>query len=462
MDSTNTKLLLALLFTGTLMGALDLAIIGPALPVIQVEFGMQQRQLAGLLNAYTLFQMIGALLLAKFSDRYGPRAIYMTSIILFAAGSLLIVIANIPEMLYSGRALQGFGAGGFFPASAAVIGARLPPRERGPALGILGMVWGVAFIAGPILGGIFLRFSWQWLFAINLPIAAVLIVGAMKLLPHSNTREPQPFDRIGLLILLIGMSALVLAVTSIDTNAPLESLLSLEVGGGLTLFAVLTLVFWRVEKRTQDPIVNPALFESSQITKSCLISVCVSTVQAGSIFLPALVVLALSVSPADASLLLLPGVFFATIAAPVMGKMINKVGTRLILVVSQLLQMAAISIYAFTDMNIWTFLLASIIGGIGSAGLVGAPIRYIVLAETGPQDRASAQGLLSVASSIGRLLGASIVGAVAASLGGGEPGYQAAFGGLVVLGVFILLSAMSLKSKQDELDAAGPQESAAT
>ena len=70
MDANNTKWLLALLFVGTLMGALDLAIIGPALPVIQVEFGMQPRELAGLLNAYVLFQMIGALLLARLADRH--------------------------------------------------------------------------------------------------------------------------------------------------------------------------------------------------------------------------------------------------------------------------------------------------------------------------------------------------------------------------------------------------------
>ena len=84
MEAKNTTWLLALLFVGTLMGALDLAIIGPALPVIQVEFGMQERELANLLNAYVLFQMIGALLLAKLSDRRGPRPIYMLSIALFA------------------------------------------------------------------------------------------------------------------------------------------------------------------------------------------------------------------------------------------------------------------------------------------------------------------------------------------------------------------------------------------
>jgi predicted MFS family arabinose efflux permease len=255
------------------------------------------------------------------------------------------------------------------------------------------------------------------------------------------------------------MSALVMGVTSMDTRAPLESLLSLEAGGGLLLMIVLTAFFWQIEKRAHDPIVRPALFASPQISKSCAISMGVSAVQAGTIFLPALLVSSLGVSPANSALLLLPGVVAATVGAPVIGRLINQVGTRLILVVSQVLVLGGLLIYAFTDLNMVNFLFASIISGIGSAGLVGAPLRYIMLAETGNQDRASAQGLLSVTSSIGRLLGASVVGAVAASQGGGASGYQAAFTGLVILGVLILLMAMTLNSKlEEERDAASKWE----
>ena len=450
MEAKNTKWLLALLFVGTLMGALDLAIIGPALPLIQVEFGMQTRALAWLLNSYVLLQMVGALLLAKLADRHGPRPIYIASIALFATGSLLLVIAESEWMLYVGRAIQGLGAGGFFPAAAAVIGARLPAAERGQALGILGMVWGVAFLAGPLLGGIFLRFSWQWLFAINLPIAALLIFGAMKLLLPGGKHEPKPFDKKGMTTLMVAMATLVMVISGIDTNAALDSLLTPQVGGGLLLLAVLTTVFWRIEKNAVDPIVRPTLFDSAQITKSCLISTGTSAVQSGSIFLPAMLVLSLDISPADAALLLLPGIVAATIAAPLFGKMINVVGTRLILVVCQVLVGIALCIFALVDMNIVIFLCASIVSGIGSGGLVGAPVRYIMLAETGNHDRAAAQGLLSVVSSVGRLLGAALVGTVAASYGGGVAGYQAAFGGLIGLAVMILLSAMTLKSKAAE------------
>ncbi len=451
--TTNIRLLLALLFTGTLMGALDLAIIGPALPVIQAEFDLTQRQLAGLINSYTLLQMLGALLLAKLADRGGARLIYISSICIFATGSLMLIIADSTWLLFIGRSLQGFGGGGIFPAAAAVIGARLSPMERGKALGTLGMVWGVAFLAGPILGGILLRFSWHWLFAINLPIAAILVIGAMKMLPTDRRGDPQPFDRLGMVVLMLALGALISAVSGIDTNNVSQSLLSLRVGGSLMLLIVLTAVFWRIEKRAADPIVRPALFESAQITKSCIISTGVSAVQSGSIFLPALLVLSLDISPADSAFLLLPGVVAATIAAPVFGRMINITGTRFIILLGQILVLCALSVYAFVDLTVPVFIAASIVSGLGSAGLVGAPIRYIVLGETGHHDRASAQGLLSVFSAVGRLAGAALVGAVAASKGGGVAGYQAAFVGMIAVAVCIMFTAATLNRREIELAA---------
>ncbi|MGI9291851.1 MAG: MFS transporter [Gammaproteobacteria bacterium] len=465
MNTLNTKWLLALLFVGTLMGALDLAIIGPALPVIQDEFGMQPRELAGLLNSYVFLQMLGALLLAKLADRHGPKPIYIASITFFALGSLLIVIAESAWLLYAGRAVQGFGAGGFFPASAAVIGARISPADRGKALGLLGAVWGLAFLLGPLLGGILLRYSWQWLFAINLPIAVLLIIGSIKMLPNGGKQEPQPFDIKGMIVLTGLMSTLMLGITNLDTTVGLANVMSLDVGGGLLAMVVLLVIFWQIEKRATDPIVDPNLFQSSQITKSCLISTGTSALQAGTIFLPALLVPALEVSAADAALLLLPGVVAATIAAPLIGRLINPLGTRLILVVSQILVGMSLYVYAFVDLTIISFLIASTLGGIGSAGLVGAPLRFIVLAETDNKNRAAAQGLLSVVSSVGRLLGAALVGAVAASYPDTISGYQMAFAYLVVLGALIMLIAMTLESKateqlkHDHANNAQPQES---
>lgn len=444
------KTLLTLLFTGVLMSAMDLAVIGPALPAIKAEFGMSDRELATLFNAYVLCAMLGTQLLAKMSDQVGPRAVYVGSIALFAAGSLVLVLAASPDALYLGRAIQGIGAGGIVPVASVVIGTRLPVEKRGPALGLLGAIYGIAFFIGPILGGILLRFSWHWLFIINLPIAALLAIGALRLLPTRSDKQRQPFDVGGAAVLAIGLIALVSGVNGLDTSAPLQSL---REGAGLwlVLLVLAVPVFWRIEHRATDPLVRPSLFQSRQLVTTWILTAGIGALQSAGIFFPALAVAALGVSPADAALLLLPGVVASTLAAPLAGKLINHVGTRLVIVVSLALEAVALAMYGFLEITLPVFLAANIIKGIGSAGLLGAPLRFIVFAEAPVHERGASQGLLSVFTSIGRLIGAAVTGSVAASAGGGVIGYQEAFTGIAVLAVALFLVGLRLRSRTAEL-----------
>lgn len=458
MEAKHTKALLTLLFAGVLMGAVDLALIGPALPAIQDEFGMDERQLSLLFNAYVLFQLLGTPLLAKCSDRFGPRLIYIVSIGLFAAGSLVLVAASQPLGLYAGRAIQGFGAGGIFPVASAVIAMQLPDRERGPALGILGMVFGLAFLLGPVLGGILLRFSWQWLFLINLPIAAVLVAGAIKLLPTEGKAKPAPFDVAGAMALTVGLTALVFAVNNVDSNALIESLFSWNVGGPLCVLLITLPVFWRVERDAADPVVDLSFFRSRQIMIAVSVSCGVGALQAGGVFAPALLVSATGMTEANASWLLLPGVLVSTLASPVAGRLVNSIGARMVVLTSTLLLVASSAIYGLADIGIVSFLLASSLSGLGMAGLLGAPLRFIVLRESRPGEHASGQSLLSVASSVGRLVGAATVGSIATSVGGGTPGYQSAFVAMTLLAAALFLFAWPLQRQ----GAKRPQEAAAT
>ena len=160
-DKTRNKVLLVL-FLGVLMGALDIAIVAPALPSIQAFFGVGARVLTWTFTIYVLFNLIGTPLMAKLSDTYGRRSIYTLDVTLFALGSLIVALspANMFAMLLVGRAMQGFGAGGIFPVASAVIGDTFPPEKRGGALGLIGAVFGLAFLVGPILGGVILTVHW--------------------------------------------------------------------------------------------------------------------------------------------------------------------------------------------------------------------------------------------------------------------------------------------------------------
>jgi MFS family permease len=450
MSQQHPSLLLALLFFGVLMGALDLAIIGPALPAIQAEFGMNDRQLSVLFNAYVLCQIVGTPLLAKLSDRFGAQAIYIFSIGCFAAGSLLIVTAATPGLLFTGRGIQGFGAGGIFPVAAAVIGTELPREKRGPALGLIGVVFGAAFLLGPILGGVLLRFAWQWLFIINLPIAALLVYGALRLLPTESAAEPRPFDLGGAATLSVALTALVVALNNFNSIAIMASLKSPLFLPAVLVFVLAGLKFWQIEQRTADPIIRPAFFESRQITATCYVALGAGAIQSGSVFYPALAVAALSVSQADAAFLLLPGVVASMISSPIVGKLLNHIGTRTIVFASLMLVYGSLMTYGLTDLSVATFIAAGIVGGIGMAGLVGAPLRLSMLNAAAPRDRGSAQGLLNVFYSVGRLLGAAIVGGVAASHGGGTTGYQVAFVTLGIPAAAMVFVATRMKSRTAE------------
>ncbi len=165
-DAKNRRIL-TVLFLGVLMGALDIAIVGPALPALRTAFGVDDRAIAWIFTIYVLFNLIGAPLMSKLSDRYGRRNVYLADVILFGLGSLGVALSPSFGWLLAARAVQGFSAGGIFPVASAVIGDTFPQEKKGGALGLIGAVFGLAFIIGPILGGLLLMLSWHWLFLVN-------------------------------------------------------------------------------------------------------------------------------------------------------------------------------------------------------------------------------------------------------------------------------------------------------
>ena len=447
MQQQNLKAIMALLFVGVLMGALDLAIIGPALPAMQSEFGLDNRNLSWLFNVYVLAQLIGTPLFAKASDRYGRRSVYMVCVTGFGLGSLLLVIAGNYETLLAGRAVQGLGASGIFPVAAAVIGDTFPKEKQGGALGLIGAVFGLAFLIGPVLGGILLRYAWEWLFVINLPIAAGLLIAAWRLLPAEGKAANVPFDWQGGVLLTVLLFGIAVGVTNLDTTDVADSLASLSVWPWLLTGLVLLPVFWRAEKRAPDPIVRPSFFDARQIRLVMLIAAGVGTVECAQVFFPALGVAALGVPESTAAWLMLPGVFVMMVVSPLAGKVVDRIGPVRVIQGALAIVLAGLAIYAFSHINYVTFIGGGMIMGVGIAALLGAPLRYVVLQEARAEDRASTQGLLNIFLAIGQLGGAAIVGSVATSAGGGSEGYQLSYAVLAGLALLIGLIGLLLQNK---------------
>ena len=233
----------------------------------------------------------------------------------------------------------------------------------------------MAFLIGPVLGGLLLPFGWQWLFLINLPIAVLLIGFAWQLLPGTGSHESHPFDWRGAVVLTTMLVALAVAVTNLDSSAPVASLRAPAVWPFLTVIVLVMPVFWKLEQQAIDPIVRPSFFRSLQIRLTVTIALGIGMVESASVFFPALAVATLGVTEANAAWLMLPSVLAMTIAAPLVGKLLDKVGSRAIVALGLACVLVGLLIYSLTDMTVALFIAGGIITGAGLSGLLGAPLR---------------------------------------------------------------------------------------
>jgi len=424
MASGSPRTVLALLFVGVLVAALDIAIVGPALPAIGDTYGVGSRLLSWVFSVYVLFYVVGAPLLAKLSDRIGRRGVFAQSLGLFAAGSLLVAAAPTFEVLLVGRAIQAFGAGGIFPVASAVIAETVPEERRGRTLGLIGAVFGLAFLLGPLLGGLLLRWSWRWLFLVNVPIAAVLIVAGLRRLPSDAAARPRAFDAAGAATLALALAGAVWSLSQVDAPNLPASLASIRIWPVLVVAILAGAAFWIVEKRAADPVLHPDLFRSRQLRVVGAIALAAGIVEAGMVFLPEIAVLGFGVSSSAASLMMLPLVLTLAVGAPIAGQLLDRNGARPVIQSGLMLTIIGLALYAWLPLNLAGFYAAGAAIGFGLSALLGAPLRYVTLQEAGPERRGAGQGLLTLCVSVGQLLGAAIVGGIVGSSATELGGYR--------------------------------------
>jgi EmrB/QacA subfamily drug resistance transporter len=467
-DKTRNRVLLVL-FLGVLMGALDIAIVSPALTPIQNYFGVGERAKSWIFTIYVLFSLIGTPLMAKLSDVFGRRLIYILDIAIFAIGSLIVSLSphNLFAVLLVGRALQGFGAGGVFPVASAVIGDSFPPEKRGGALGLIGAVFGLAFLVGPILGGIIMTFTtWQWLFVINLPIAVVVIVLGLRLLPATHPETRRPFDWAGMLVLGVLLASLAYGLNMIDTKNFFASLLTLNVWPFLALALILLLIFPAIERKADDPVLRLRILGTRQAVLASALAAGAGLGEVGMVFIPSLAVAAMPaiINKHTASYLLMPVVLAMAVGSPLAGRFLDKLGSKVVVFAGSFLVavgMIMLGVPAITSV-LALFIVAGIVIGLGLSALLGAPVRYIMLNEAPASDRTAAQGAIALFTSIGQLLSSALVGAVADSRGGGVQGYGSAYLVIGAIAVVLILLTFGLKSRKQELATVQRSEPAAT
>jgi MFS family permease len=433
------------------MGALDISIVGPAIPSIENTLEVEPRVLGWIFSIYVLFNLTGVSLFARLSDIFGRRKIYVLSLGIFALGSLIVSISTSFSTLLLGRAVQGFGASGIFPVASAVVGDIFPPDKRGRVLGLIGAVFGLAFIIGPIFAGILLRyFQWSVLFLINIPIAIVLIVFSIRYIPTTRVDTPGLFDWKGILSLGLMLAAFTYGINNLDSAELASSLLSFHVFPFLLGAVFLLGSTFLIERRAQNPIIKLKYFRNRQILIVGAIAIATGILQSSFVFIPNFAVGAFQVNPSEASFMLVPLVLATAVGSPVFGRLIDSYGSKIVILAGLIMSAAGFYLLQIADESKMLFYFSGILIGLGLSVLSGSSLRYIMLNETTLIDRAVTQGMLTIFISLGQLTGAALIGVIIAQ-NSGTGGYKNVFLMQSLLLLLILAIAFLLKNRLSEV-----------
>lgn len=450
---TALRRLTTVLFIGVFMSALDTAIIAPAIPAIRSAFGVDNRQVGLVMIVFVLFSLSSTALMANLGDRHGRRPVYLASVALFALGSLVIALAPAFWVILLGRAIQGVGGGGIIPTASAVIADAFPPERRGRALGMIGATYGMAFVLGPPTAALVMTVaSWQWIFLANLPIAALVLLMGVRALPRQQATGPQPpLDLAGIVLVFALLGALVLGVTRVA-----DGLTGLQLWPWCLLAVLLLLpLLVAVERRAGRPMVPLDLFAQRQLRTAYLLTAGAGFGMGSVVFLTSMAHLAYGVTPQNTGFVLLPLVVASMLGSMGSGRMLNRQGPRNLVLCGFALMAVGYAATAFTAAGLWGFMAASVPVGLGVGVVVGGALRSVAIDEAPLPLRGAAQGLINICTSIGTLLSAAAIGALADFSGGGVHGFAVAY--LAVGALMLAMMALTLRLRDDRgVPAAAP------
>ena len=451
LDSKTRNLILILFLIGVFMGSLDTGIIGPVLPSIEQSFNLTSRESSWIFTLFVIAFMIGSPVMAKFSDFYGRKKIFIMDVLLFGIGSCLIAFSFNIESIFIGRIIQGFGCGGIFPVAGAFIGDAFPLNERGKALGIIGSVFGISAIGGPLVGAALIPFGWNWCFTINIPISIFIVAFALYILPDAENQRKLKIDYLGIVILSLLAISLSYGLNQIDSSNFINSLTSLKVAPFLILFIILIPIFVKVEKMAQESIVPIHMLKNNEITIACIETLCYGIIYSSAIFIPSLAIISMGLNDQLASLMLIPILGANAVAAPILGKFLDSTGSRKLMMIGTLILTIGLIAIAVYPNNLIFFIIAGCLIGVGMVTIIGAPLRYIVLSEAKPQERGAGQAIVNMLSSAGQLIGGALIGGVIASFSG-ILGYKVSLILAAVVGFIAFLFTFKLKGRDEQFE----------
>lgn len=406
-------LLFAGLITAMLLSSLDQTVFSTALPTIVGELDGVEHML-WVTTAYILASTIMMPVYGKLGDLIGRKGLFMGAITLFMVGSIVGGLAPDMTWLIAGRAIQGLGGGGLMILSQAIIADVVPARERGRYMGIMGGVFALSSIAGPLLGGWFTEgIGWRWAFWINIPLGIAAITAAVLFLKlPSVTRAKRRIDVAGMMLLAIASTALVLVATWGGTEYAWDSLtilglIALTLGAGSAFVAV--------ERTAAEPIIPLMLFRSRTFVLTTLSGLIIGVAMFGALaYMPTYLQMVTGVGATEAGFLMIPLMAGLLVTSITSGRLVSRTGRYKWLPITGTaivaLSLALLSTMT-PDMPLWQLCGYLALMGIG----LGTSMQLLVLIVQNSFP-ISMVGTATAANNYFRQIGASLGTAVVGSL----------------------------------------------
>jgi EmrB/QacA subfamily drug resistance transporter len=420
-NSAPTRPPLAILLAlalGVLLAALDQTIVATALPTVAGDLGGLS-DLAWVVTAYLVAETVSMPLYGKLGDVVGRKRVLIVAISLFLAGSALSGLAASMTELAAFRALQGLGAGGLIVTAMAVIAELVEPRQRARYMGMIGGVFAVASVAGPLAGGLLVdQLSWRWIFYVNLPVGAAALAVISAKLPAAARAERRPIDVIGAALLTVAAASTVLVASWGGAQDAWDSPTILVLGAVAVGSAG---AFVMQERRAADPVLPLSLFAARPFWSAGLSGFLVGMAMFGAVtFLPLYLQVVDGASATTAGLRMLPLVVGAMLANSISGKLISKADRyKAYPVAGAALMVAGLLALSRVDRGTSALLVAldMVVIGIG----IGLVMQVVILVAQNHAPRRHigvATSTVTFARSIGATIGVAIFGAIfAARLG---------------------------------------------